>query len=190
MGKARSATTSRVMKGAAVSLRLSLSTLSARGRFKAGAVSGVPSTTEMPPPGPHLTEAGAETERGCMALLPLQSQAQTGRLMRGICRRDLRHEVLGLILKEAAWEGGSQAHIRKGWRDSRVWLCLPAQQTSSFWKQFPVFFQGPPCYHPQGLGCAFHTQHLGWRCDWLIRAAQPSRPHDWLRMGTWPAESQ
>ena len=184
MGKARSATTSRVMQGAAVSLRLSLSTLSARGRFKAGAVSGVPSTTEMPPPGPHLTEAGAETERGCMALPPSQSQAQTSRVMRDICHRDLGHEVLGLILKEAAWEGGSQAHIRDGWRDSKVWLCLPAQQTSSFRKQFPVFFRGPPRHHPPGLGCAFHSQHLGLRCDWLIRAAQPSRPHDWLRMGT------
>ena len=36
MGKARSTTTSRVMKGAAVSLRLSLSTLSAQGRYKRG----------------------------------------------------------------------------------------------------------------------------------------------------------
>lgn len=119
-----------------------------------------------------------------MALPPSQSQVKTGRVMRGICRRDLGHEVLGLILKEAAWEGGRQADIREGWRDIGVWLSLPAQQTASFRKQFPVFFRGPPRYLPQGLGCAFHTQHLGLHCDWLIRAAQPSEPHDWLRMGT------
>lgn len=64
MGMAMSVTTSRVMKGAAVSLRVSLSTLSARGRYKEESAA-VLYPFKCHPLG-HVIEEGEEVQKGSM----------------------------------------------------------------------------------------------------------------------------
>lgn len=154
MGKDMSTTTSRVMKGAAVSLRLSLSTLSAQGRDKAGQqLSSYPRKCR---PNPHFIEEGEEVQKGSRTC-PQGGQRQVHEVLLLWSLRDLRLEDLDLISREQCGKVGTREISEKAGERAGpsilVVSACPAYHQSLSGNSTLIFLWGPPISRSQGLDC-------------------------------------